>query len=209
MSTTNHRGPDVPPPGIPAGEFAAPAVSEHHGVAAVSRADARDAALTQLLDKQELYENMALYCRGQDRKDLALVKSTFWPEATDDHGMFNGPAHEFCEWAFENQKVTKHRSHHYITNVLIDIEDDRARRESAVVYVMVRPDGGSTEIMGGRYRDLCERREGEWKVLRRVVIFDHVAQLAETASLAGVFGGISSPRVGAVYPHDPIHEAEW
>ncbi|PZH18828.1 hypothetical protein C1I97_03145 [Streptomyces sp. NTH33] len=172
--------------------------------------DADAVAVTELIAKQKLYENLALYCRGQDRKDLELMKSTFWPEATDNHGMFVGSAHEFCEWAYENQKTTKHRSHHYITNVLIELNGNVAKRESAVIYVMVRPDGGPTDIMGGRYRDLCERRGGEWKVLRRVVIFDHVAQFTTTEELGAVFGGIpETARLGDVYPNDSIYEREW
>src|SRR3954466_2329166 len=89
------------------------------------------AELADLLAKQKLYENMALYCRGQDRKDLELMKSTFWPEATDNHGVWIGSAHDFCEWAYENQKITKHSSQHYITNVLIELDGDTARRETA------------------------------------------------------------------------------
>jgi hypothetical protein len=177
---------------------------------ALSAGDVDAVAVAEVVAKQKLYENMALYCRGQDRKDLALMKSTFWPEATDNHGMFIGSAHEFCEWAYENQKTTQHRSHHYITNVLIELKGDVAKRESAVTYVMVRPEGGPTDVMGGRYRDLCERRGGEWKVLRRVVIFDHVAHFISGGDLGDVFGGIPvTARVGDVYPNDPIHEDEW
>jgi hypothetical protein len=168
------------------------------------------AVVAEWIAKQKLYENLAMYCRGQDRKDLSLMKSTFWPEATDNHGMFDGPAHEFCEWAHANQKTTKHRSHHYITNVLSEIDGDLAKREAAVTYVMVRPDGGLTDVMGGRYRDLCERRNGEWKVLRRLVIFDHVAQFTSAGELSAVFGGIpETARLGDVYPNDPIHEDRW
>jgi len=168
------------------------------------------AAVAELIAKQRLYENLVSYCRGQDRKDLELMKSTFWPEATDNHGMFVGSAHEFCQWAYEHQKTTGHRSHHYVTNVLSELDGDLARRESAVTYVMVRPDGGPTDIMGGRYRDLCQRRAGEWKVLRRVVIFDHVAQFTSPAQLGTVFGGIpGTARIGDVYPNDPTYEEEW
>lgn len=163
----------------------------------------------ELLEKQALVENMTLYCRGQDRKDLELMKSTFWPEATDNHGMWNGSAWKFCEWAYENVKTTRHRSHHYVTNIHIELDGDQAKRESAFVYVMVKPDG-VFDIQGGRYRDLCERRDGVWKVLRRVVIFDHVAQFPGGAALGDVFGGIpETARVGALYPEDPIYDEEW
>lgn len=168
------------------------------------------AEIAELIAKQKLHDNLVEYCRGQDRKDLELVKSTFWPEATDNHGMFNGPAHEFCEWAFEKQKVDQYASHHYVTNVLSEIDGDTARRESAVIYVMVKPGDEPTDVMGGRYRDLCERRDGVWKVLRRTVIFDHVAQYPSSGALGDVFGGVpETARVGGLYPHDPIHDATW
>ncbi|WP_342660136.1 hypothetical protein Rruber_04729 [Rhodococcus ruber] len=166
--------------------------------------------ITDLLDKQSLYENIALYCRGMDRKDLATMQSTFWPEATDDHGAFVGSAYDFCEWAYENQKKGQHRSHHYITNVLIDLDEDTARRETAVVYVMVRPEEDRIEVMGGRYRDVCEKRRGEWRVLRRVVIFDFAQQLSPIADFGDVFGGIPpSAHFGGLFPNDPVYESEW
>ncbi|WP_181311306.1 nuclear transport factor 2 family protein [Nocardioides campestrisoli] len=167
------------------------------------------ADLEGLLDKQALYENAVLYCRGQDRKDLELMKSTFWPDATDDHGIFVGSAHEFCEWTFARHKQTQHVSQHYLTNVHVELDGDRARRESVFVYVMVRTDG-VRQLQGGRYRDLCERRGSEWKVLRRVVITDHVGEFTTNASLENMFGGFPSGAArGDVYPRDPIYDSDW
>jgi SnoaL-like domain len=172
--------------------------------------DADAAALGDLLATHKLYENLALYCRGQDRKDLALMKSTFWPEATDNHGAFNGSAHEFCEWAYEGQKKTKHKSLHFITNVLTELDGDVARRESSVIYLRVHPDGGPNGLLFARYRDLCERREGEWKVLRRVLIHDHIAQLDHVELQATMLSDMPiTGRWGDVYPNDPIHDDEW
>ncbi|MGR6520274.1 nuclear transport factor 2 family protein (plasmid) [Rhodococcus erythropolis] len=166
--------------------------------------------IVELLNKQKLYENMALYCRGMDRKDVETMKSTFWPEATDNHGAFNGSAHEFCEWAYQGQKTSEHRSHHYITNTLIEIDGNTARRETAVVYVMTHPAANRIEMMGGRYRDFCEQRNGQWKVLRRTVIFDYAQTFPAIADFADVFGGIpATSRFGGLYPDDPIYETQW
>lgn len=171
--------------------------------------DIDTAAIAELLAKQSLYENIALYCRGQDRKDLELMKSTFWPEAQDNHGSYVGPAYEFCDWAFENQKNTKHRSHHYLTNVLVEIDGDFAKRESSFIYVMVQPDG-LTNAQGGRYRDFCERRHGKWKVLNRVVIHDHAAQYSSASVNGALFGRMQeTARMGDIYPNDPIYDVEW
>ncbi|QSE85865.1 nuclear transport factor 2 family protein [Rhodococcus koreensis] len=166
--------------------------------------------IIDLLDKQKLYENMALYCRAMDRKDVETMKSTFWPEATDNHGAFDGSAHEFCEWAYRGQKSSEHRSHHYITNTLINVNGSTARRETAVVYVMVLPAANRIEMMGGRYRDFCEQRDSEWKVLRRTVVFDYAQVFDEIADFGDVFGGIpATSRFGSLYPDDPIYEAQW
>lgn len=167
-------------------------------------------ALRRLVDKQELHENIALYCRAMDRKDLETMKSTFWPEATDNHGAFDGPAFEFCEWAVRNQRSGGHSSHHYITNCLIDLRDNRARRETAVLYAMVRPEEDHIELMGGRYRDLCELRGDEWKVLRRTVIFDFAHVLPGIADFDSVFGSIpATSRFGGLHPDDPVYDDEW
>ena len=164
----------------------------------------------ELLDKQRLHDNMALYCRAMDRKDLATMKSTFWPEATDNHGSFVGLAHDFCEWTYENQKHHKHRSHHYITNVLSEVDGSTAHRESAVIYVMVRPAENRIELMGGRYRDFCEKRQGEWRVLRRTVVFDYAQVFPSIADFGDVFGGIPpTATFGSLFPEDAIYDAQW
>lgn len=107
-------------------------------------------------------------------------------------------------------KTSKHRSHHYITNTLIDLNDNTARRETSVVYVMVHPVANRIEMMGGRYRDFCEQRNGEWKVLRRTVVFDFAQTFNEIANFRDVFGGIpATSRFGSLYPDDPIYEAQW
>lgn len=166
--------------------------------------------LSELVDKQKLHENMMLYCRGMDRKDLDVLKSTFWPEATDNHGVFNGNAHEFCEMTYRNQKVSGHGSTHHCSNVLIELLGDRAKRETVFMYVMVDHAGRRSYMLSGRYRDLCEKRAGEWKVLRRVCVFDWAQVLPENADYAAIFGAPLPPTacLGDVYPKDAIY-ADW
>ena len=162
--------------------------------------------LQELIDKQRLYENMMLYVRGQDRKDLDLVKSTFWPDATEHHGLFAGPSHEFCDWSHERHKVSRHSSLHHCGNTLIELQGDRAKRETAFIYVQVESE--RTKVLGGRYRDLCEKRHGEWKVLRRLVISDWAQTLAANADFKRLFSHLSSASYGATHPADPIY-GDW
>jgi hypothetical protein len=165
--------------------------------------------LTALIAKQELHENMARYCRGMDRKDLELMRSTFWPESTEDHGMYVGLSHDFCAWACEVQKGTSYKASHYVTNMLIELDGDRAKRETAFMYTKVPTDGSPVDLLCGRYRDLCERRDGEWKVLSRTCVWDLAQRLNPEADYAALFGIPPSSNFGALYPHDPIYAARW
>lgn len=162
--------------------------------------------LQDLVDKQLLYENMMLYVRGQDRKDLDLVKSTFWPDALEHHGLFVGSSHDFCEWTHARQKVTGHGALHHCGNTLIELLGDRAKRETAFMYVQV--ESGQTVVLAGRYRDLCEKRRGEWKVLRRVVVSDWAQRLPVNADFKDLFSHLPSAAYGATYPDDRIY-GDW
>ncbi len=64
-----------------------------------------DKRIEELLDKQALHENLMTYCRGIDRMDLELMKSTYWPDGTDDHGRFVGNAHEWCHVGLKSREV--------------------------------------------------------------------------------------------------------
>ena len=68
------------------------------------------------------------------------------------------------------------RHSHQITNVLIELDGDRAVSESYVTVVLwTRPDaeGRQSELVGrGRYLDRWERRGGVWAIEHRVHLLD-------------------------------------
>ncbi|KXX60157.1 hypothetical protein AZG88_38970 [Rhodococcus sp. LB1] len=163
-------------------------------------------AVLELLDKQAIYENMMFYIRGQDRKDLELVKSTFWPDATEDHGAFVGSAHDFCDLVHERSRTTRYTAVHNCGNVLIEMLGDQAKRETVFTYVRVETE--RTIVLSGRYRDLCEKRRGQWKVLRRLVIFEWVQTLPPNGDYWEIFGYPSTASRGTIYPDDPIYH-DW
>jgi hypothetical protein len=179
----------------------------HHDDAAAWAAERQQLGI--LIAKQELYENMVRYCRGMDRKELELMKSTFWPESTEDHGMYVGLSHEFCEWACSVQKETAYKASHYITNMLITLDGDRAQRETAFIYMKVPTDGGPTDLLCGRYRDLCEPRDGQWKVLARTCVWDAAQRLAPEADYGELFGIPPTSNFGDLFPRDPTYAVDW
>jgi 3-phenylpropionate/cinnamic acid dioxygenase small subunit len=65
-------------------------------------------------------------------------------------------------------------SMHNISNVLIELDGDVARCESySIVIVRIRKDGGDVDwLHAGRYVDRFERRNGEWRIAYRTVVYD-------------------------------------
>jgi hypothetical protein len=50
---------------------------------------------TSLSEHDAIRQVVARYARGVDRLDAEVMKSAYWPEATDDHGVFVGNATVF------------------------------------------------------------------------------------------------------------------
>ncbi|MEJ7935945.1 nuclear transport factor 2 family protein [Sphingobium sp. AN558] len=167
---------------------------------------ADDQTLETLLDKQAIQENLMRYCRGVDRMDLALMKSTYWADGTDDHGRFVGNAHDWCDEAVR-AKGKLISSNHHVSNVYTEVDGDFARRESMFLVVTIYKQHGSAMFLGGRYRDLCEKRDGSWKVLHRVCVWDWNREIKADAG----WHLMSAPELsnwGQFSPNDPIHQ-DW
>jgi SnoaL-like domain len=166
-----------------------------------------DEQLQELYDKQKLHDNLMQYCRGLDRFDVELMKSTYWRDSTDDHGSFVGSGHDWCEAAVAWKSVNYSVNHH-ISNVYSEIEGNRAKRESMFLVVVNFKDPAISMFQGGRYRDLCEKRNGEWKILRRVCIWDWCEQCPTQPG----WDLVNTPKVthwGAYHPDDPIYKDWW
>ena len=79
-----------------------------------------DPRLSALLDKQAIEEVVLRYCRGIDRRDFALVRSCYHPDAEDHHGSFSGSVDEYIAWV---DKLTSRYlwTMHFVGNVLIEL----------------------------------------------------------------------------------------
>jgi hypothetical protein len=129
--------------------------------------------LQLLIDKQEIFELSVKYMRAQDRLDLELQKSVYWPDATDARGFINGNGHDFCEFACDLLK--DHLvNHHILGQALIEVEGDTAFGEVYFqAYHRVVEHGIERDFwMIGRYVDRYERRGGVWKIAHRSELND-------------------------------------
>lgn len=137
----------------------------------------QERAIARLLAKDAVSDAIIRFARGADTADLELIRSVYWPEATDDHGNFSGNAMEFAEHAMAVLKRFR-KVMHFITNITISFPSDGQADAQSYFYAyhehLGEPGGGQTMVtlVGGRYLDRFEERKGEWRILRRVVTMD-------------------------------------
>lgn len=164
-------------------------------------------AVRDLLDKQAIYENVVKYCRGIDRLDLDLLKDSYWEDGTDDHGGFVGNTHDFCEHAVATKGMFKSVNHH-VSNTQIELLGHQAKVETYFIAAHVIPGSGSQEdrfwLLGGRYKDLYEKRAGQWKILHRVCLWDWNQDLVDQTNWEK-FDFLNGPNRGNFAPDDPIY----
>jgi len=130
-------------------------------------------------DKQAIHDVIVRYCRGVDRSDPDLVLAAFHDDAIDNHFGVVLPFREAigtlkAARSGGGSPPSKTTSMHNICNVLIEVDGDIARCESYVIVIVRIPkDGGAIDWMhAGRYVDRFERRNGEWRIAHRTVVYD-------------------------------------
>jgi hypothetical protein len=164
-------------------------------------------SMEQLLAREAIRDCLYRYCRGIDLADEQALRSAYWEDAHDCHGPYNGPASGFIDGALTALKHFELSVHH-ITNVLIELDSTSAAVESKFSAFQRAPgnDGILKQVfILGRYADFFEKRQGQWKIARRTVIYDWVEEQAATTLPAVQRFGVRQP-IGSVWPHDEIYK---
>ncbi len=127
-----------------------------------------------LVDKQEIHEALMRYCRGVDRGDERLTLSAFHEGARDNHHGVEELASERFAMRTPPAKRTIKAISHNICNELIQVDGDVAHSESYfIAYHRIEHEGRELDwILGARYVDRFERRNGSWRIAHRTVVFD-------------------------------------
>ena len=131
--------------------------------------------LELLMAERAIKRVILAYSRAVDRYDFEALSDCYWPDGTDDHGSFRGPAGEFVEWN-KGALARFDMTNHFLGNMLVDVDLDagRARAETyAVAYHrFTDAEGQLTDMIAGlRYVDVFERRSAEWRILERVIAY--------------------------------------
>jgi len=133
--------------------------------------------LAHNLAEAEIRRVLYRYCRGIDRRDMALVRTCYHPDARDDHGDYVGGVDGFIEHC-ERTLPRFERTMHFLGNVLIEPTPslDRARSEAYLVAMhRLRANARKPARdfwVGLRYVDDFALRGGEWRIANRVCAFE-------------------------------------
>lgn len=161
-----------------------------------------DATLAELLDREAIRDCLHRYCRGIDRGDEAALRSSYWPDATDRHGAYQGPVEGFFNQAarlFATDAVNVHQ----VSNILITfLAPGRAAVET--YFNALQRGAGRQFHLAGRYCDLFEKRGAEWRVAERTVVYDWVDEQTPPAQANAERFGVRQP-IGTRAPGDPVY----
>ena len=165
-----------------------------------------DKRLHDLVARDDIYQLVCTYMRGQDRLDAKTHRSVFWDDAYLDYGFYLGGPDGFVEMA-QNALKRYTSCHHLIGQVQIDVDGDQAYGE---VYYQafhkgVGEDGkGVDRVISGRYIDRYECRGGVWKFAYRCELSDWAR---EDTSLDAFFADSAMPR-GDRFPNDRLYQRD-
>ena len=133
-----------------------------------------ESLLQDVVAKQAIHDALMRYCRGIDRCDERLVLSAFHDDAVDNHTGVEMRVSERVPWALAQTRTNVKWTSHNICNELIEVDGDIAQAESYLIaYHRIEHEGKDLDwILGARYVDTFERRNGMWRIAHRTVIFD-------------------------------------
>jgi hypothetical protein len=153
-----------------------------------------NAEIENLVARRDICAVLTRYSRALDRCDVELMKTVYWPDGVDNHGVFNGNAAEFAEFIIREIQQWFEVTMHGLMNVHMEIDGDVACTETYLfAYHKVRAEKahdifGSRYMamfegkgldpthhhsyFGGRYLDRLERRKREWRIFQRQVVMD-------------------------------------
>lgn len=132
-----------------------------------------DASLQALIDRAEIAELLARYADMVDRRDWRRMDGVFVLEATIDFRPLGGPQGPFREmlaW-LDRALDSWPRALHLITNVVVELEGDRANAQCYfhVPFARETNDGNQYTVTdSGRFLDRLIRTAEGWRIVERV-----------------------------------------
>jgi len=143
-----------------------------------------DPLLQEMLDEHQLRRLVHRYCRAVDRGDVAELRGLYHHDAEDAHGGFSsGPVTDFIDQLVASRPYLRSMQHH-VTTANFAIEGETAEGEiyTIATHTFMAGDRDVDLVVGGRYLDRYEKRDGVWKILERAIVTDS-AQLNDPSTV--------------------------
>ena len=163
--------------------------------------------IQEILDKESIRDLVHIYCRAADRHDHELMRTLYHEDAHDDHGsFFKGKAMEFIDLLPEIQK-SMGILHHNVTTHNIHLKGNKAEGETYILafHQVLRDDQQFDVLIGGRYFDEYEKRNGIWKFSSRAVDADW-AYVNDPSKVNLVHPMIEGANIGTPNSQDPSYK---
>ncbi|SPM36032.1 3-phenylpropionate/cinnamic acid dioxygenase, small subunit [Mycobacterium rhizamassiliense] len=143
--------------------------------------------LRGLLDRHAITEQIYRYCRAVDRLDIPLGHSVFHEDATADYGetLYQGDGRGVIDFICASHLLTLNHSHQ-VSNTIVTLDGDHAGSETYFHSAtrMMQEDNVIQVRVWGRYLDEWSRRNSQWRIDKRLTLFDfdEVREVTEMAS---------------------------
>ena len=136
-----------------------------------------------LADVDALERLVAAYSRAVDRRDMALLRTLYLPDATDTHGRgYDGPVDGYI--AYVKQALAAYdATAHYVLQTTFKIDGDHAEGEvHKLNYHRTHGANATHVITGSRSLDTYARCDGAWYFRSHHVVIDWVDRRAANAA---------------------------
>jgi hypothetical protein len=135
-----------------------------------------ESEVRDLAARRDIADAAARYMRGLDRLDPVLQRTAFHDDAVIDCGLMKGTADEFVDFA-QGFLADMGATHHLLGQSRIEIEGETASGEwyFQAWHSSRGEDGAPRDLfIAGRYLDEYACREGDWRIVRRMLVTDWV-----------------------------------
>jgi SnoaL-like domain len=128
-----------------------------------------------MTDREAITDLIYRYCRAMDRIDREQGYAIWHSDGTADYGeeVYQGTGRGFVDHVCD-QHARLLRHSHQVTNIVIELDGDRAGSESyyTTALRMLRGETMNEICVWGRYVDRWSKRDGRWGIEHRVAIRD-------------------------------------
>jgi hypothetical protein len=152
--------------------------------------DAVSLDVNRMIGREQIRDCIARLARGEDRRDAGLISACHWPDSTSDYGVWAGNFDEYLAWVVPGSPAIP-VTQHVLGQSVIDLADGTARVETHVTtyHRVITGEGARDTVIGGRYLDLLENRDGDWRIIKRVMLYDWLQDFGLSVDWAkGVMG---------------------